>query len=222
MSSPRKKPAAGSKSSTALLPAVPTTAAPRNVPFITVSCSSYSQLFSTLCRPSLFLSAAAAELTTHLQQRIDERLADLQRRREEGAARQTKLEEESRQQQAQQQPAQGEEEKEQTSLPLQQPPAADNLQTVQWAEEKRQLDEEEQRLQADVGVLSHTTDQECLFDLRSAAGQALRLHEQGNTGEVREHVAGAGEYTLLVARRKTEEWQVSSKLSFGPLSLAAV
>ena len=214
-SSPRKK-GAGSKASASSAVAVstPPVAPPRAVPFVTVACSSYSQLFSTLCRPALFLSAAAAELSSHLQQRAEDRLLEVRRTRAEGDALQAKAQETT------QSGVSGQEEEEKQQL---QPAASAASPSAElWPEERRRLDEEEQRLQADLLTLSRLTGVDCAFDLRSSLGQPLRLHEMGTTGTVREVVSGAAEYTLLIAQKRAEDGTLNPKLAFQPLALQAV
>ena len=184
------------------------------MPFVTVACSSYSQLFSTLCRPALFLSAAAAELSSHLQQRAEDRLVEVRRKRAEGDQLQAK---------AQETPQAGlsaqEEEKQQQAAPAS---TAASSSAEQWVEERHRLEEEEQRLQADLATLVRVTEVDCAFDLRSPLGQPLRLHDMGATGTVREVVSGAAEYTLLVAQRRNDDGTANPKLSFHPLTLQAV
>ena len=186
----------GSAPSTA--PAAPS----RSVSFVTVGASGYSQLFATNCLPPLFLAAAASELTHHVAQRIQSNLGSLLTQQQQQAATQPQPP----------QPAGGEQSEEKQQLSTD---GAYEQQLQQWQAESQQLAERRLQYEAALEALSHTTDDECVFDVREgSSGAALKLFEQKEL-RVKDVLTGAGKYELLVARKKAE----SASLTFQPLQM---
>jgi len=175
------------------------------VSFVTVGASGYSQLFATNCLPALFLAAVASELTHHIAQRIQANLVSLFAQQQQHAA-----------QQPQPQPTEtagGEQSEEKQQLST--TDAAYEQQLQQWEAERQQLAERQLQYEAALEVLSHTTDEECVFDVRDgSSGAAAKLFEQ-KEARVKDVLTGAGKYELLVALKKAD----STGLTFHPLQL---
>ena len=196
-----KKVAARQGSAPAAAPVVPS----RPVSFVTVGASGYSQLFATNCLPPLFLAAVASELTHHIAQRLQSNLATLVAQQQQHAAAQP---------QPQPTEATGSEQPEEKQ-PLSASDSDYSQHAQQWQTEQSQLAERQLQLEAALAVLSHTTDEECVFDVRDAStGAAAKLNEQ-KEARVKDVLSGAGKYELLVARKKAEP----AGLTFQPLQL---
>ena len=200
-SSPAAKKGAGRQGST--VSSAPTSAAPpRSVSFVTVGASGYSQLFATNCFPPLFLAAVASELTHHVAQRLQSNLAALHTQRQQHMAVQPLT---------QSAEADGGEQ----SAEKQQLSATETAFEQQWQAEQQQLSERQLQLEAALEALSHTTDEQCVFDVRDgSSGTAVKLFEQ-KEARVKDVLTGAGKYELLVARKKAD----SPSLTFHPLQL---
>ena len=199
-----KKAAAGRRGSVqAVAPAAPT----RSVSFVTVEASGYSQLFATNCLPALFLAAVASELTHHIAQRLQTNLDSLHVQLQQHAATQP---------QPQTQPTQaGGDDAAEEKQQLSSVDSAQEQQLTQWQVEREQLVDRQQQYEAALTALSHTTEAECVFDVRdSAGGAAMRLFEQKEV-RVKEALVGAGKYELMVARKQAD----ATGLAFHPLQL---
>ena len=199
-SSPAGKKVAGRQGSAPSTAPVPPA---RLVSFVTIGASGYSQLFATNCLPPLFLAAVSSELTHHIAQRIQSNLDALRTQQQQHAA-------------AQPQPTEvvgGEQSEEKQQLATTDTTYEQRLQ--QWQTEHQQLTERQLQFEAALEVLVHTTDEECVFDVRdSSSGAAVKLFEQ-KEARVKDVLTGAGKYELLVAQKKTDP----ASLTFHPLQL---